>query len=154
MAGVDRSRRDYKTQEVFTPDWMVKYCLAEISEYRLSGAVCLDQACGDGQFLGEILINKMLYRQNLGQGIHDSFVSALDEIFGVDIEPENVAICRARLLCGCDAPEVVDLINKRIIVGNCLSPYDRISGQSDQDRDLMIRYFGSRTGEMLYNLQK
>lgn len=154
MSGVDRSKREYKTQEVFTPDWMVEYCLEEIQEYRFPGAICLDQAAGDGQFLSRILIEKILYRQSIGMDIHDSFVFSLDEIFGVDIEPENVILCRQRLLCGCTDSSVTELVNRRILIGNCLDPYEEISGQTPQDKNLMIKYFGSKSGKYLHDLKK
>lgn len=153
MTGVDRSDRDYKSQEVFTPDWMVSLCLDHVPEHALPDAVCLDQAAGDGQFLSQVLIHKVVYRTGQGMPIHDSFVCSLDEIFGVDIEPDNVRLCRERLLCGCTDPMIVALVSRRILIGNCLDPYARLSGQNDQDHDLMIGYFGSKTAAFLHDLR-
>lgn len=141
MTGVDRSTRDYKTQEVFTPDKMVEDILRELPEFVEVDSVCLDRAVGDGQFVSKVLIEKMLYLQNFGMTIHDSFVSSLDEIFGVDIELANVELCRERLLCGCTDPEIIELIKRRIINGNCLHPYRRLKSQTDQDHELMKKYF-------------
>ena len=142
MSGVDRTNRDYKTQEVFTPDWMVDLILEELPNTVDLDSVVLDRAVGDGQFASNILMRKMLhYQENYNQTIHDSFVTALDSIFGIDLEPENVKLCRERLLCGCTDPEVVALVNRRIIVGNTLAPGDRIAGQTDQDHQLMRQYF-------------
>jgi hypothetical protein len=154
MSGVDRSDRDYKSQEIFTPDWMVEYCLNEIGEYCLPNVVCLDQACGDGQFLSRVLISKMLYRQRIGVDIHHSFICSLDEIFGVDIELDNVNLCRQRLGCGSSDPQVADLISRRILIGNCLNPYEYVQGQSTSDHDLMSKYFGSKVHDILYKLGK
>lgn len=142
MSGVDRQNRNYKTQEVFTPDWMVDLTLAEIPEYINLDSVCLDRAVGDGQFLSKILICKMIHFQNQGIEIHDSFVASLDSMFGVDIERENIDLCRQRLLCGCTDPEVIFLVERRILLGDCLNPNQRIDGQSDQDHVLMKKYFG------------
>ena len=141
MSGIDRTTRDYKTQEVFTPDWMVDLILEEINEYQELDSVCLDRAVGDGQFAAKVLIGKMLFLQEHGMSVHDSFVTALDEIFGVDIEIENVLLCRERLLCGCTDPEIVALVSRRILNGNCLHPYRRLKTQTDQDYDLMKKYF-------------
>jgi hypothetical protein len=141
MSGIDRTTRDYKTQEVFTPDWMVDLILEEINEYQELDSVCLDRAVGDGQFAAKVLIGKMLFLQEHGMSVHDSFVTALDEIFGVDIEIENVLLCRERLLCGCTDPEIVALVSRRILNGNCLHPYRRLKTQTDQDHDLMKKYF-------------
>lgn len=142
MVGVDRQKRNYKTQEVFTPDWMVKTTLKGVPEYIDLNSVCLDRAVGDGQFAAKILIAKMLHRQkHLGMSVHESFVCSLDEIFGVDIERENVEICRERLLCGCTDPDIVALVHRRILIGNCLNPNEHVDGQTGQDHQLMKKYF-------------
>jgi type I restriction-modification system DNA methylase subunit len=52
----------------------------------------LDNSCGDGQFLSEVLIRKV---QN---GV--DFETALRSIYGVDMMEDNVQLCRDRLLCG------------------------------------------------------
>jgi hypothetical protein len=154
MTGVDRSNRDYKTQEVFTPDWMVDLILDTTPHCEDIDTVVIDRAVGDGQFVSKVLIRKMLNYQNCGVDIHTAFVMALDGIFGIDIEKENVDLCRQRLLCGCGDPEVVALIERRILIGNTLDPYDEINGQSPQDYRLMIKHFGSKHLEMLHNMKK
>jgi hypothetical protein len=141
MTGVDRSNRSYKTQEVYTPDNMVDLMLNEIQEHKEINSVCLDRAVGDGQFAAKVLIAKIGHRISHGMDIHDAFVSSLDEIFGVDIEKENVELCRQRLLCGCTDEEVINLVKRRIIVGDCLNPNKRVKGQSDADFLLMQKYF-------------
>jgi len=52
----------------------------------------LDPSCGDGQFLGEIIIKKM---EN-----GSTFKQALETTYGVDLMLDNVELCRDRLLCG------------------------------------------------------
>ena len=143
MSGIDRSNRGYKTQEVFTPDWMVDLILKEVKEYQELDSVCLDQAVGDGQFAAKILIGKMLVLQEHGMTVHDSFVTALDEIFGVDIEIENVLLCRKRLLCGCTDPNIISLVSRRILNGDCLNPSQRLETQTEQDHHLMKKYFST-----------
>ena len=154
MSGVDRSNRNYKTQEVFTPDWMVDLMLNELPQCDNIDSVVIDVAVGDGQFVSKVLIRKMLSYQTCGVDIHTAFVMSLDGIFGIDIEKENVELCRQRLLCGCTDPDIIDLVARRILIGNCLSPYDEINDQTSQDRTLMIKYFGSKHLEQLYRLKQ
>ena len=153
MTGIDRTNRDYKTQEVFTPDRMVDLVLDELPPCNNIDSVVIDRAVGDGQFVSKVLIRKMLSYQACGVDIHTSFVMSLDGIFGLDIEKENVDLCRSRLLCGCTDPEIIALLERRILIGNALSPYENISGQTKQDQTLMVKYFGSKHLERLYRLQ-
>ena len=141
MSGIDRTNRNYKTQEVFTPDWMVDLILAELPECNNMNSIVIDRAVGDGNFVSVVLIKKMLSYQECGVEVHTSFVIALDEIFGVDIEKENVDLCRARLLCGCTDPDIISLVNRRILIGNCLHPYRRLPLQTELDYTLMKKYF-------------
>ena len=141
MSGIDRTNRNYKTQEVFTPDRMVDLVLEELPQCDNIDSVVIDRAVGDGNFVSKMLIKKMLSYQECGVDIHISFVMSLDGIFGVDIEKENVDLCRARLLCGCTDPDIVALVNRRILIGNCLHPYRRLLLQTDLDHILMKKYF-------------
>ncbi len=79
--------------EVFTPTELVDKILDRLSaDWADPTKTFIDPACGDGQFLSEILIRKL---QN---GIE--FEQALRTIYGVDIRLDNVLDCRQRLLCG------------------------------------------------------
>jgi len=94
MSGVERDRaRIQKTQEVFTPTDKVINLLDEYEQqFKDPDQKFLDNSCGDGQFLGEVLIRKM---EN-----GSTFEEALSTVYGVDLMPDNVAECRRRLLCG------------------------------------------------------
>ena len=95
MSGVDRDRSRVKaTGEVFTPTPLVQEILAEISigQFQDPAKTFLDNSCGDGQFLGEVLIRKM---EN-----GSTFEQALSTTYGVDMMQDNVDLCRERLLCG------------------------------------------------------
>lgn len=95
MSGVERENLRVKaTGEVFTPTFLVQETLSKLDENIFLNPIktFLDPACGDGQFLGEVLIRKI---QN---GI--DFETALSTIYGVDIMEDNVSLCRERLLCG------------------------------------------------------
>jgi hypothetical protein len=95
MGGIDRDQLRVKaTGEVFTPTPLVQEILDKISldQFTDPSKTFLDNSCGDGQFLGEVLIRKM---EN-----GSSFEEALSTIYGVDLMIDNVDLCRERLLCG------------------------------------------------------
>jgi type I restriction-modification system DNA methylase subunit len=95
MSGVERDRNRVKlTGEVFTPTTLVNEILVQIpiEQFSDNTKTFLDPSCGDGQFLGEVLIRKM---EN-----GSTFEEALSTTYGVDLMIDNVDLCRERLLCG------------------------------------------------------
>lgn len=116
MSGVEREQsRIRETAEVFTPTNLI----IEIFSYLdLSlfgpGKTVFDPACGDGQFLVAAKAVKVH-----GFGMDET--EALSELYGVDIMPDNVSVCRSRLGGG------------NIFVGDALNPRSRVEGQSDYD---------------------
>ena len=95
MSGVQRDAIRVKaTGEVFTPTQLVREILEELPLEQFTDVTktFLDNSCGDGQFLGEVLIRKMEHGS--------TFEQALSTIYGVDLMQDNVDLCRERLLCG------------------------------------------------------
>lgn len=95
MSGVERDQSRIKaTGEVFTPTPLVQEVLDRLSQdqFQDTTKTFLDPSCGDGQFLGEVLIRKM---EN-----GSTFEQALSTVYGVDLMQDNVDLCRERLLCG------------------------------------------------------
>ena len=95
MGGVERDNLRVKaTGEVFTPTDLVREMLEKIPQHQFQDPTktFLDNSCGDGQFLGEVLIRKM---EN-----GSTFEQALSTTYGVDLMIDNVDLCRERLLCG------------------------------------------------------
>ena len=95
MGGVERDRLRVKaTGEVFTPTPLVQEILDRLPSEQFTdpSKTFLDPSCGDGQFLGEVLIRKM---EN-----GSTFEQALSTTYGVDLMIDNVDLCRERLLCG------------------------------------------------------
>ena len=95
MSGVEREYTRVKsTGEVFTPTPTVQRILSTIpvEQFQDPTKTFLDNSCGDGQFLGEVLIRKM---EN-----GSTFEQALSTTYGVDLMIDNVDLCRERLLCG------------------------------------------------------
>jgi len=95
MSGIERERARVKaTGEIFTPTPLVREILDQLPKEVFTDAAktFLDPSCGDGQFLGEVLIRKM---EN-----GSTFEQALQTVYGVDLMQDNVDLCRERLLCG------------------------------------------------------
>ena len=114
MSGVERDQIRIKDlQEVFTPTWMVQELLDKLDQSLFSNVdqEFIDPTCGDGQFLGEVLIRK------LEAGV--AFAAALETIFGVDLMKDNVELCRERLLCGQEHLRYI--VEKNIVQGNALN---------------------------------
>ena len=95
MGGIERDNLRVKaTGEVFTPTQLVQETLNHLDPLLFTDPTktFLDNSCGDGQFLGEVLIRKM---EN-----GSTFKQALSTTYGVDLMIDNVDLCRERLLCG------------------------------------------------------
>lgn len=89
--------------EVFTPDWLVKDMLDLVKhETERIDSRFLEPACGNGNFLAEVLKRKLTVvdnRYNKSQIEWEFYaVIAVSSIYGVDILEDNVKECRDRLL--------------------------------------------------------
>lgn len=121
MSGIDRDRlRIKQTAEVFTPTQLVQEMLDKLEEHDISIFISttrtfLDNSCGDGQFLSEIVIRKMENGSTLEQ--------ALSTTYGVDLMEDNVRECRARLAGPDPTPEILEIVNRNIVCHDGLS-YD------------------------------
>jgi len=127
MSGVERSTLRIKaTGEVFTPTTLVKETLDQIpiDQFRDPTKTFLDNSCGDGQFLGEILICKM---EN-----GSTFEQALQTVYGVDLMQDNVDLCRERLLCGQE--HLRHIVQTNIVCHDALT-YDYSFNGTDLNQD-------------------
>lgn len=116
MSGVERDQsRINNTAEVFTPLSLVNDMLNQLPQevFMDETKTFMDNACGDGQFLSEILIRK------ISNGI--DFEKALSTIFGVELMMDNVILCRNRLLCGQE--HLRHIVEKNIVCADALN-YD------------------------------
>jgi len=123
MSGVERDELRIKsTGEVFTPTDLVQTVLDKLPKelFTDSTKTFLDPACGDGQFLSEILVRK------LENGI--DFETALSSIYGVDIMEDNIELCRERLLCGRE--DLRHIVESNIVVADGLD-YDYLFGKPE-----------------------
>ena len=131
MSGVERDRIRVKaTGEVFTPTPLVQEILDSLDPalFQDPTKTFLDPTCGDGQFLGEVLIRKM------ENGI--PFEQALRTIYGVDLMPDNVKLCQDRLLCGRE--DLRPIVEQNIVCADALRYHYRFDGtdpyETDEDR--------------------
>lgn len=134
MSGVERDESRIKaTGEVFTPTPLVQQVLDQLDQslFTEPGRSFLDPACGDGQFLSEVLIRKLESGQDLE--------TALESIYGVDIMIDNVDLCRERLLCGHE--KYRHIVEKNIVCqdGTKYGYSFRKPGRAQQDREKRLR---------------
>jgi len=132
MSGVERDAARIKANgEVFTPTPLVNEILDRLPQdvWDDPTKTFCDPACGDGQFLSEVLIRK------LAAG-HD-FEQALGTIYGVDLMQDNVDECRRRLLCGRN--RLWHIVAKNIVCADGLS-YDWTFGETNIIHDGMFEF--------------
>jgi SAM-dependent methyltransferase len=89
--------------EVYTPEWLVNDMLDLVKdETERIDSRFLEPACGDGNFLAEILrrkLNIVQSRYGKSQTDYERYaVLAITSIYGIDILEDNVQECRNRLL--------------------------------------------------------
>ena len=127
MSGVQRTQARIKaTGEVFTPTSLVDEVLNKlpIDQFTDPTKTFLDNSCGDGQFLGEVLIRKM---EN-----GSTFEQALSTIYGVDLMQDNVDLCRERLLCG--RTNLAHIVKRNIVCHDALT-YDYSFNGTDLNQE-------------------
>lgn len=127
--------------EVFTAEREVKaMCDLVADECLRIDSRFLEPACGDGNFLAEILIRKLsVVKSKYGKSPYDferNSILALTSIYGVDILADNAAVCRSRLYnlwekkyCECCGKECNEearatakcILEANIVCGNALS---------------------------------
>jgi hypothetical protein len=122
MSGVDRDKlRIKQTAEVFTPTPLVQEILDKLEHsdptlFLDPIKTFLDNSCGDGQFLSEVVIRKM-------ERSGCSLEQALRTTYGVDLMEDNVNECRNRLAGPEPTPEILEIVNKNIVCHDALT-YD------------------------------
>ena len=136
MGGVEREKARIKaTGEVFTPTPLVQEILDQLPQELFADATktFLDPACGDGQFLGEVVIRKLEHSSTLEQ--------ALRTTYGVDLMQDNVDLCRERLLCGRE--DLRHIVEKNIVCADGLRyhyRFDNTAPYSDLIFDSLFEY--------------
>jgi hypothetical protein len=121
MSGVERDHlRVKQTAEVFTPTELVIEMIDKLEEqdptvFSDPTKTFMDNSCGDGQFLTEVVIRKMERGSTLLQ--------ALQTTYGVELMEDNAKLCRERLAGPEPTKEILEVVNKNIRCGNALQKY-------------------------------
>lgn len=132
MSGVERDRlRVKETEEIFTPTPLVQSSLDILESIHLDcfkdpNKTFMDNSCGDGQFLGEVLIRKLENDIN--------FETALSTIYGVDLMQDNVKLCQERLLCGRE--DLRHIVEQNIVCADALRYHYRFDGSHPYDDEV------------------
>jgi hypothetical protein len=127
MSGVERDKlRIKQTAEVFTPTPLVQEMLDKLEEenptlFSDPTKTFLDNSCGDGQFLSEVVIRKM-------ERSRCTLEQALSTIYGVEFMEDNVIECRKRLAGPEPTDEIWEVLNKNIVHHDALT-YDYKFGE-------------------------
>jgi len=122
MSGVERDKlRIKQTAEVFTPTELVQEMLDKLEEqdptlFSDPNKTFLDNSCGDGQFLSEVVIRKM-------ERSGCSLEQALATTYGVELMEDNVIECKKRLAGPNPTPEILEILDKNIVCHDALT-YD------------------------------
>lgn len=122
MSGVERDlQRVKETAEIFTRTELVieiidKIELTQSNIFSDPTKTFLDNSCGDGQFLSEIVIRKM---ERSGCTLEQ----ALRTTYGVELMEDNVRECRKRLAGPNPTPEILQIVESNIVCHDALT-YD------------------------------
>ncbi len=127
MSGIERDKlRIKQTAEVFTPTWKVQEILDEIEKedtelFLNSNKTFLDETCGDGQFLSEVVIRKM-------EQSNCTLEKALSTTYGVELMEDNVKLCKKRLAGPNPTMKILKILDKNIVCADALT-YDYSFGE-------------------------
>ena len=100
---IKTKKRTVDFGEVFTSKKIVNSMIDLIDQGKISiESRFLEPACGDGNFLSEILNIKLTSVENIYKKNQSDFerysIIAISSIYGIDILEDNVIDCRKRLL--------------------------------------------------------
>ena len=127
MSGIERDRlRQKETAEVFTPTEYVQQILDEEEQnspnmFKDWSNTYMDNSCGDGQFLSEVVIRKM---ERSGCTLEQ----ALSTTYGVELMEDNIKLCKERLAGPNPTQEILDILDKNIVCADALTYHYRFDG--------------------------
>jgi len=127
MSGIERDRlRQKKTAEVFTPTEYVQQILDEEKQnspnmFKDWTNTYMDNSCGDGQFLSEVVIRKI-------EQSNCTLEQALSTTYGVELMEDNLKLCKERLAGLNPTQEILDILDKNIVCADALTYHYRFDG--------------------------
>ena len=90
--GVKSKERREKFGEVLTPRWLVEKMLDEVPDVGKIDATVFEPCCGEGAFITRVLVRKLARART-----YQSKLRACKSCYGIDIQYDNVLICRKKL---------------------------------------------------------
>lgn len=132
MSGVERDKlRVKQTAEVFTPTELVRKLLIEeeknSSEMFINWTnTYMDNSCGDGQFLSEVVIRKM-------EKSNCTLEQALSTTYGVELMPDNVKLCKERLAGPNPSQKTLNILDRNIVCADSLRYHYRFDDSHSYD---------------------
>lgn len=155
--------------EVFTAEREVKaMCDLVKDETERIDSRFLEPACGDGNFLAEILTRKLtIVQKKYGKSHLDyekNAVLAASSIYGVDILQDNVLACRARIFdiwnkeytavckrdCNDETREAVKyILSRNIVCGNALTLMCVDENGKDTEEPIVFSEWAFITGSQI-----
>ena len=126
--------------EVYTPEWLVKDMVA-LTDASVPYVTVLEPACGNGNFLAEILRQKLSNCKSLSD-----VQASVESLFGVDIQEDNIEECRERLhgivvnaFPDFDKGMLKEVLGRHILCGNFLT---RKKWSQGRELDELIWFLG------------
>lgn len=148
MSGVERDKlRIKETAEVFTPTPLVQKMLDKLEEenpklFLNPEKTFLDNSCGDGQFISEVVIRKM---ERSGCTLY----KALSTTYGVELMEDNVKLCKERLAGPTPTKKILEILDKNIVCYDALKYHYRFDGTHGSVTDSALKlsqFFNHATG--------
>ncbi len=127
MSGIERDKlRIKQTAEIFTKTELVQKMLDDFEKlypiaFSDSSKTFIDNSCGDGQILSEVVIRK------IGQS-NCTLEKALSTTYGVELMEDNVKLCKKRLAGPNPTQEILDILDNNIVCHDALT-YDYSFGE-------------------------
>jgi hypothetical protein len=127
MSGIERERlRVKETHEIFTPTYLSQQILDKEEQnsphmFKDWTKTYMDNSCGDGQFLSEVVIRKM---ERSGCTLEQ----ALSTTYGVELMEDNVKLCKERLAGPNPTPEILEILDRNIVCADALTYHYRFDG--------------------------
>ncbi len=163
MTSVKSRQRIIDHGEVFTPPGLVNDMLDLVAhECERIDSRFLEPACGDGNFLAEVLRRKLLTvdRQNAknkSRWQRDA-VLAVCSLYGIDLLADNIAACRDRLLAivagayeACHQAPLPDVARRAIefILAKNIVQGDALTFRTADDRPIVLCEWSPLNGTLL-----
>lgn len=149
--------------EVFTPPGLVNDMLDLVAhECERIDSRFLEPACGNGNFLAEVLRRKLLTvdRQNAKNKSHweRDAVLAVCSLYGIDLQAYNIAVCQVRLLAvvadaydACHKSTLPDAVRRAVafILAKNIVQGDALTFRTAENQPIVLSEWSPLNGMLL-----